>query len=86
LTGEGLLFKHDRRHTDETPDKTTNYGSFAAADNKKLIQKFPADTDTAKLIPEAATNVWTLQIDEGEKQFVYQLELNDNFAIELFLI
>ncbi len=76
LTDEGLLFKHDHRHADGTPDKITNYGGFATADGAKLLQKFPADADTAKLIPEASTNVWTLQIDEEKKRFVYQLERN----------
>jgi hypothetical protein len=76
LTDEGLLFKHDHRHADGTPDKITNYGGLAIADGSKLLQKFPADADTAKLIPEASTNVWTLQIDEEKKRFIYQLERN----------
>ena len=76
LNDKGLLFKHDHRHADGTPDKITNYGGFASADGTKLTQKFPADPDTAKLIPEAATNVWTLQIDERKKRFMYQLERN----------
>lgn len=38
------------------------------------MQSFPADAETTELIPEAATNVWTLQIDPEKKQFVYYLE------------
>ena len=81
---KGLLFKHDHRHTDGTPDKITDYGGFAASDGTKLTQKFPADPDTAKLIPEAATNVWTLQIDESKKRFMYQLERDDKLRYRAF--
>jgi hypothetical protein len=84
LGDKGLLFKHDHRHTDGTPDKITNYGGFAAADGTKLTQKFPADPDTAKLIPEAATNVWTLRIDERKKQFMYQLERDGKLRYRAF--
>jgi hypothetical protein len=38
------------------------------------LQRFPADAETAKLIPEAATNVWTLQIVPEKQQFTYSLE------------
>ena len=30
LTDEGLLFKHDHRHADGTPDEVTMYGGLAA--------------------------------------------------------
>ena len=84
LNNKGLLFKHDHRHADGTPDKITNYGGFAADNGTKLIQKFPADADTAKLIPEAATNVWTLQTDERKKRFMYQLERDDKLRYRAF--
>ena len=74
LTEKGLLFKHDHRHADGTPDKITNYGGMAAAGGTKFIQKFPADAETAVLIPEASTNVWTMQIGKQNKRFMYQLE------------
>lgn len=74
MTDKGLLFKHDHRHADGTPDKITMYGGWVAPKGTSLMQRFPADSDTAKLIPEAATNVWTLQIDPEKKQFMYQLE------------
>ncbi len=84
LNDKGLLFKHDHRHADGTPDKITNYGGFASADGTKFTQKFPADADTAKLIPEAATNVWTLQIDERKKRFMYQLERDGKLRYRAF--
>jgi hypothetical protein len=74
LTDEGLLFKHDHRHADGTPDKVTMYGGLAAPSGTQYMQSFPADAETAKLIPEAATNVWTLQINPEKQQFIYYLE------------
>ena len=70
-----LLLKHDHRHADGTPDKVTMYGGWAAEGDTNR-QRFPADSDTARLIPEAATNVWTLEIDATKEQFVYALERN----------
>ena len=68
-----LLLKHDHRHADGTPDKVTMYGGWAAEGDANR-QRFPADGDTAKLIPEAATNVWTLEIDSPKGKFIYALE------------
>jgi hypothetical protein len=70
-----LLLKHDHRHADGTPDKVTMYGGWAA-EGEANRQRFPADTETAKLIPEAATNIWTLEIDHAKEQFIYALERN----------
>lgn len=74
VTDAGLLFKHDHRHADGTPDKITMYGGLAAPNGTQYVQSFPADADTAKLIPEAATNVWTLQITPEKQKFTYYLE------------
>jgi hypothetical protein len=68
-----LLLKHDHRHADGTPDKVTMYGGWAAEGDANR-QRFPADSDTAKLIPEAATNIWALEIDVAKQQLVYALE------------
>ena len=76
LSENGLLFKHDHRHADGTPDKITMYGGWAASGGTSHLQRFPADPDTAKLIPEATTNVWTLEILPEKQQFVYYLERN----------
>ncbi|MBA3563984.1 MAG: hypothetical protein H0W33_08245 [Gammaproteobacteria bacterium] len=72
-----LLFKHDHRHPDGTPDEITMYGGRATADGTPDRQSFPADADTVELIPEAATNVWTLEIDSDSRQFTYYLERHD---------
>ena len=76
LSKKGLLFKHDHRHPDGTPDKITMYGGWAAEGGTAHLQRFPADGDTAKLIPEATTNVWTLEILPEKQQFTYYLERN----------
>lgn len=77
LSEKGLLFKHDHRHPDGTPDKITMYGGWAAEGGTAHLQRFPADADTAKLIPEATTNVWTLEIIREKEQFTYYLERNN---------
>jgi hypothetical protein len=74
LTSDGLLFKHDHRHADGTPDRVTNYGGLASRDGTAREQRFAADAFTADLIPEAKTNVWTMRIDEAKKRFTYYLE------------
>ncbi|HZI20040.1 MAG TPA: hypothetical protein VEY09_15755 [Pyrinomonadaceae bacterium] len=74
MTDAGLLFKHDHRHDDGTPDKVTDYGGHARPGGTPDEQHFPADEQTRKLIPEAATNVWTLRLDPAKRQFVYYLE------------
>lgn len=74
MTSAGLLFKHDHRHADGTPDRVTNYGGLASGDGTAREQRFAADAFTAALIPEAKTNVWTMRIDEGQKRFTYYLE------------
>lgn len=76
LSAEGLLLKHDHRHPDGTPDEVTMYGGWAVDGGTAHRQRFAADPDTAKLIPEAATNVWTLEIDSEKKQLIYALERN----------
>ncbi|HWN09883.1 MAG TPA: hypothetical protein VNO50_11580 [Pyrinomonadaceae bacterium] len=72
----GLLFKHDHRHPDGTPDQITNYGGWGDEAGTTHKQNFPADPDTTKLIPEAATNVWTLEFVSEKNQFMYYLERN----------
>jgi hypothetical protein len=70
---EGLLLKHDHRHEDGTPDEITMYGGFANDQGDAYRQFFPADAHTAELIPAAATNEWTMQVDEKTKTFSYIL-------------
>ena len=71
---KGLLFKHDHRHPDGTPDQITNYGGWGNESGTAHKQSFPADADTVKVIPEAATNVWTFEILPEQQKFMYYLE------------
>ena len=73
LTEQGLLLKHDHRHKDGTPDKITMYGGYSDKKGSPLIQSFPADKHTSNLLPEASTNVWTLEIKPESLEFVYSL-------------
>lgn len=73
-TEKGLLFKHDHRHKDGTPDEVTMYGGYAKSNNGKNQISFPADEYTAQLIPAATTNVWTLSLDQENKTLTYYLE------------
>ena len=84
LSDAGLLFKHDHRHADGTPDEITNYGGYAATGGTAHMQRFPADEHTARLIPEAATNVWTLQIDTENRRFMYQLERHNQLRYRAY--
>jgi hypothetical protein len=74
LSDDGLLFKHDHRHEDGTPDTLTNYGGWATDGGSRFSQSFPADAETGALIPEAVTNVWTFTIDRDAGTFTYFLE------------
>ncbi len=67
-----ILLKHDHRHEDGTPDKTTMYGGSTTSGGTANRQMFPADQETADLIPAAATNVWWIDLTAGE-YFSYNL-------------
>ena len=69
-----LLFKHDHRHADGSPDEITDYGGWANNAGTANRQFFPADEHTAELIPAAATNVWMMEIDIERGILVYYLE------------
>jgi hypothetical protein len=72
-TEQGLRLKHDHRHEDGTDDQVTLYGGDSADEGSAQQQQFPADEFTAALVPEASTNVWTVEVVPGE-QFVYALQ------------
>jgi hypothetical protein len=70
----GLELKHDHRHADGTPDEVTMYGGTTVSPGTALSQSFPADDYTAKLIPEAATNEWSLTLTTDSNGMTYYLE------------
>ena len=71
-TSEGLRLKHDHRHEDGSEDAVTQYGGDTAQLGSAVSQEFPADTLTASLVPAAATNIWTVEIQPGQS-FAYAL-------------
>jgi len=85
-TAEGLRLKHDHRLPDGSDDPVTQYGGDTATQGTALSQSFPADAFTAELIPEAATNVWSMTLVPGES-FTYHLtrhgEPRATFVIDL---
>jgi hypothetical protein len=85
-TAEGLRLKHDHRHEDGSEDDLTQYGGDTTDPGTPLRQAFPADAYTAELLPEAATNVWTMELEPGER-FTYHLtrhgEDRATFVIDL---
>ena len=73
---------------EEGEEPLTGYGGFADERGTETVQYFPADEHTAEILPEAATNVWMMQIDLENGRFVYYLERHDEprFRAELTLI
>jgi hypothetical protein len=74
-TADGLRLKHDHRLPDGSDDPVTQYGGDTVAPGTELEQSFPADAFTAELLPEAATNVWSMTLVPGER-FTYHLTRN----------
>ncbi len=66
-TADGLRLKHDHRIEDGTDDPVTQYGGDTSEPGTATRQSFPADAFTAELLPEAATNVWTITLTPGER-------------------
>ena len=64
LLNDRIQLKHDHRHEDGTSDKVTMYGGTSSNTGLPGIQFFPADQETANLIPYASMNIWWITIDE----------------------
>ena len=83
-TPAGLRLKHDHRHEDGSEDRITQYGGDSAGEEGLRVD-FPADSLTANLIPAAAANVWTMDIDPG-RRFTYSLARpNRRFRVDFDL-
>ena len=70
----GLELRHDHRHPDGTPDAVTMYGGMAQDGGTARSQSFLADAYTARIVPGAETNVWTVSISPDGKVLTYRLE------------
>ena len=71
--GDRIRLKHDHRHEDGSEDKVTQYGGDSRPGGSATALEFPADAETIRLIPEAKTNVWTVDVDPARSRFVYAL-------------
>jgi len=71
-TDNGIQLKHDHRHKDGSPDKVTMYGGHTSNFGSKIRQIFPADQETAEMLPAATGNVWWIDIHPGES-YIYNL-------------
>ncbi len=70
----GLELRHDHRHADGTPDRVTMYGGMAQPGGTARSQAFLADAYTARLVPGADTNLWTVTVSEDGTVLTYRLE------------
>jgi len=66
-----ITLKHDHRHEDGSEDTVTQYGGTSTNEGFANMQIFPADLQTQKTIPAAASNVWWITINDSS--FTYNL-------------
>ena len=71
-TTDGLNLRHRHLHEDGTEAAPTNYGGDTRGPGTAERQEFYADANTARMLPAAATNVWTMEVIPGER-FAYAL-------------
>ena len=75
-TETGLLLKHDHRHKDGSPDKSTMYGGHTSNSGNANLQSFPVD-DFSKVLfvevglTESVTNTWQMAI--SPEKFAYRM-------------
>lgn len=72
LTPDAVQLKHDHRHADGSPDAVTMYGGHSSNFGSATRQLFPADQETANLLPAAIGNIWWIDLVPG-KYFTYNL-------------
>jgi hypothetical protein len=65
-----LVLKHEHRHEDGTFEKITQYGGRTTSRGLPNRQIFPADEQTAEMLPAAAAGVWWIDLIPG-KHFTY---------------
>lgn len=53
-----ILLKHDHRHPDGSEEEISQYGGYAPTPGLETRQIFPADQETAQMLPERADNFW----------------------------
>ena len=96
-----IQLKHQHLHDDGSVDEVSNYGGISTGGeieinelSKTIHVHFPADGFTKKLLPEASTNVWTIELvtynysnqdamtynlyRHNKKRFIAELKRNNN--------
>lgn len=81
----GLELRHDHRHPDGRPDAVTMYGGMAKEGGTGRSQSFLADAYTARLVPGAETNVWTVSLSQDGKVLTYRLDRHGRPRAEFVL-
>lgn len=81
----GLELRHDHRHPDGTPDAVTMYGGMAREGGTARSQAFLADAHTARIVPGADTNVWTVSLSQDGRVLTYRLDRHDKPRAEFVL-
>lgn len=79
-----IKLKHDHRHEDGSEDEVTQYGGTSTNSGLPTIQFFPADEETASLIPYASTNVWWITLEEDSFSYNLQRLGSKNPAFNVF--
>lgn len=59
-----ILLKHDHRNPDGSEEEITQYGGLSSNTGLSHIQTFPADQETADMLPRASNNIWWFTIDD----------------------
>jgi len=87
-TSNGLLFQHDHRHADGTPDTVTLYGGHSDASLSRLTETgiavaFPADQASQTMfaahgMTASQQNVWTITLEgvSGQRPTVMRYQLS----------
>jgi hypothetical protein len=78
LSDEGLLFKHDHRHPDGTPERMTNYGGWGDDRGDEFGQYFPADEETIALRDNLRSHIWKAEVSDDMSTFSYSLYIWEN--------
>ena len=77
-TEEGFSLKHQEVDGEGKPKKITMYGGNATANTENpFALEFPADEETAKMIPVAQNNVWMLDLNPATQILTYTIKRGD---------
>jgi hypothetical protein len=88
-TASGIRLKHDHRHEDGSPDKTTMYGGGTTNAGTATRQDFPVDAESIAMfrangLTASVTNVWA--VEATPTVFAYELRrANRHFRVEFDL-